>query len=140
MNDRSGTIKITYELSCCFDCKIRDRNSVMSFRHAQTSVSTKRMPAKILMRSLEASHSLIRDEMCVGWMWWTIDVFPIVSSFFAKSNEARRNNLQKGRYAFKRAFDRGIESVMHFGLLYLHNICCIYILFNSPTVTSKSAF
>jgi len=118
----ASALKITYELSYCFDCKIRDRNSVMSSRHAQTSVSIKRMPAKILMRSLEANHDLKCDEKVVGWMKWKKGHSIVVSSFFAKSNEARRNNHQKGRYAFKRDFDRGVESVIYLGLSYLHNI------------------
>lgn len=55
-------------------------------------------------------------------MKWKKDRSLVVSSFFAKSNEARRNNHQKGRYAFKRDIDRGIESVIHLGLSYLHNL------------------
>jgi hypothetical protein len=53
------------------------------------------MPAKILMRSLEANHDLKWDENMLGWMKWKKDRFLVVSSFFAKSNEAR----QKGRYS-----------------------------------------
>jgi hypothetical protein len=49
-------------------------------------------------------------------MRWKEDRFLVVSSFFAKSNEARRNNHQKGRYAFKRAFDRGEEASFIWGL------------------------
>jgi hypothetical protein len=39
----------------------------------------------------------------------------VVSSFFAKSNEARRNNHQKGRCAFKRDIDRGVEALFIWG-------------------------
>ena len=57
----ASALKITYELSYCFDCKIRDRNSVMSSRQAQTSVSIKRMPAKILMGSYGTISDLKSD-------------------------------------------------------------------------------
>ena len=114
--------KITYELSYCFNCKNRDRISVMSSRQAQTSVSIKRMPAKILIGSCESIYDLQRDEKDVAWVKWKEVHFLVASSFSAKSSEARCKCHQKRRYAFKRSLDRGIEAVIHFGHAF-HHIC-----------------